>query len=104
MTKDELTALVAHAAEVPQRAAARVVDELFEALAGEVALAGECRLPGLGTLRRIPVAAASGRNPRTGEALVVPAHHKARFRPSKTLKARLAQVPLPPQFHRGIAE
>jgi len=47
---------------------------------------GEISLPGLGKLKIKEVPARQGRNPRTGEAMELPASRKVVFSMSKTLK------------------
>lgn len=44
---------------------------------------------GLGTLERVARSARQGRNPSTGEAIQIPAHHAPKFKPSKPLKDAL---------------
>ena len=47
---------------------------------------GEAVLPGLGKLVTQQKDAREARNPKTGEAIPVPAHKAVKFRPAKTLK------------------
>jgi len=62
--------------------------------AGAVALATlkggeEVPLPGLGHLKPVKRAARPGRNPKTGEAITIPAKKAAKFTPCKALKDAL---------------
>lgn len=50
---------------------------------------GAVRLHGFGTFRLRPVAARRGRNPRTGEAIDIPAGWRVMFRPAKALRERV---------------
>lgn len=57
---------------------------------GEVLLANdEITLPGLGKLKVKETAARTGRNPRTGEVLEIPAGRKVVFAPGKEFKEKL---------------
>lgn len=63
-----------------------IVEKTIQALtAGE-----KVELRGLGILEAKETKARAGRNPSTGEAVVIPASRRASFRPSKELKQRLA--------------
>lgn len=46
----------------------------------------DVRLPGLGTFRVVATPARTARNPRTGEAVHVPAGKRVKFTPAKGLK------------------
>lgn len=46
-------------------------------------------LPGLGTLSVKPRIARTGRNPATGEAVVIPARIEPKFKPAKAFKESL---------------
>lgn len=60
------------------------------AVIGEALAAGQdVRLPGLGVLRVESRSARMGRNPRTGEAIAVPAGKRVRFSRSRELHALL---------------
>jgi len=61
-------------------------DVVSSALADE----GEAVLPGLGKLVVNLRQAHTGRNPRTGEAIAVPAHKVVKFRPASALKGGIA--------------
>ena len=70
-----------------------VIGKVLEAT-GDVALntlkqGGEVPLPVLGAIKVSRSAARTGRNPKTGDALEIPAKNVAKFRPSKALKDAL---------------
>lgn len=94
MTKQELIEkAVAHYMENAntsiynaRREVMAVLDAL-EALLPETLAAGEAvTLPGLGKLVPVKRAARTGRNPRTGAPVEIPARTAVRFKASKTLK------------------
>lgn len=57
--------------------------EIAEALKSD----GSIVIKGFGTFRVVVVPARQHRNPRTGEAVMKPAHQAVRFKPSKTILA-----------------
>ncbi len=65
------------------------LDSLCEVAAAELLGGGEVPLPGIGKLKAKPTAARKGRNPRTGEALDIPAGKRVFFVSGKDLKEAL---------------
>ena len=57
--------------------------------AAELIGGGEIPLPGLGKLKVKGTSARTGRNPRTGEAIEIPASRKVVFTPGKEFKEAL---------------
>ena len=57
--------------------------------AAELLAGGEVSLPGLGKLKVKETNARTGRNPRTGEAIEIPAGRKVVFSPGKDFKEAL---------------
>jgi DNA-binding protein HU-beta len=86
MTKAELITQIATESELTkaqaQKALKSVIDTVFKALKKDT------RLPifGLGVFEVVKRPKRKGRNPRTGETLVIKAHKVVRFRPAKILK------------------
>ncbi len=68
------------------RAAAKQVLELID---DGLRRDGVVRLHNFGTFRLKPVRRRAGHNPRTGEALTIPAHHRVVFTPAKALLDRI---------------
>lgn len=62
-----------------------VLQALKDVAAQELAAGGEVPLPGLGKLKTKDRAARMGRNPRTGEAVTIPARRVVVFAPSEKL-------------------
>lgn len=83
VTKDELVAAAAMAAGFRKGDAARLIDTVLAEIAGLVAAGDSVTLRGFGTFEPRPRAARAGRNPRTGEEIVIPARVALGFRPSK---------------------
>jgi DNA-binding protein HU-beta len=89
MTKADLLKNVRSKAEVTQATAGKVVDAVFATIK-EVLEKGESfTMVGFGTLKVAQRAARTGRNPRTGEALGIPAKKVVRFLPGKALRDTL---------------
>ena len=66
--------------------AERAVEALFEAVVSELKKGGEVSVAGFGIFSVKKRAARTARNPRTGEAVKVPAMNVPKFRPAKALK------------------
>ena len=85
-TKSEIMTALAEAAEISKKQAVAVYDELLTiAYAGAKEPTG-IMLPGLGKLIKVKRAARKGRNPATGETIVIKAKTVAKFRLAKAAK------------------
>jgi DNA-binding protein HU-beta len=93
MNRSELIDALAHRAELSRDAAARAVEGIFGAaegaVSGAVRRAGKLSLKGFGSFRRRDRPARTGRNPRTGAVIHVPASATVTFVPGKTLRRQL---------------
>ena len=67
----------------------QVVDIFFDEIAGRLAEGGRVELRGFGAFSTRERAARKGRNPRTGEAVDVPAKRVPYFKPGKDMRRRL---------------
>ena len=86
MTKVELVAAVAKEAKSSKAAAARAVGCVTETITQELKRGGRISLPGFGTFSVRNRTARTGRNPRTGEEIKIPASKTAKFSVGKALK------------------
>ncbi len=86
VNKAELIETVAERAELPRAKAAEVVDAVFNAIEAALRSKQEVRLTSFGSFVAASRKAAKGRNPRTGEAIDIPASTSVRFKPGKALK------------------
>ena len=66
--------------------AEQVVDKVFDSIVGELKKGGEVSVAGLGIFSVKTRKARQARNPRTGEAISVPAMKVPKFRAAKALK------------------
>ncbi|MTD16733.1 integration host factor [Nakamurella sp. YIM 132087] len=86
MNRAELIQDVAGKAGVDPAQATAVLDALAQSIAAVVAGGGEVRIPGFLTAQRVSRPARTGRNPRTGESMEIPAKFVVKLTPGTTLK------------------
>jgi DNA-binding protein HU-beta len=87
MNKAELIETVAKKAGITKVQAQKTVDATFQAIQLALKKGGEVRLVGFGTFMVSKRAATTGRNPRTGAAIKIPARKQPKFRAGKELKS-----------------
>ena len=86
MNKAELIEYVAKEAEITKADAQKAVEAVFGGITTTLQKGNECRFVGFGTFNVSNRAATTGRNPRTGEAIKIPASKQAKFKAGKELK------------------
>ncbi len=86
MNKTELIAAAAEASGVSKRDAERVLNAAIDAVTQTLAQGGRVQLSGFGTFEVKHRSARMGRNPKTREAVEIPAARVPDFKPSKALK------------------
>lgn len=90
MNKTELTDALASAASLSKADAQRAIDALFDTGSGVIAKAlrrgGKVQVTGFGTFETRNRKARTGRNPRTGQRIQIPASKAVSFRAGKGLK------------------
>lgn len=89
MNKAELIDMVASAADLSKSNAATVVDTVFSGITNSLKQGQSVTLVGFGTFSVSERAARTGRNPRTGEAITIPASRSPKFKAGKALKDAL---------------
>ncbi len=91
MTKAELIAAVADkcGGGLSKKAVEGIVDGVFETMAGAIAKEGRFAYPGFGTYTVKKRAARTGRNPRTGESIKIPASKSVGFKAAPAFKGKL---------------
>ena len=82
----DLIAAVAEDTQLPKAKATEAVDAVFNAIERALKEHQEVRLVGFGTFVTAERKASTGRNPRTGEEMAIPASTSIRFKPGKALK------------------
>jgi DNA-binding protein HU-beta len=86
MNKNDLVAEVADATGLTKADAAKAVDAVLDSITNSLKKGDEVRLVGFGTFTVSTRAASEGRNPRTGEAIKIPASKRPKFSAGKALK------------------
>ena len=86
MNKNDLVASVADASGLSRADATKAVDAVFDSITNSLKSGTEVRLVGFGTFTVSKRAATTGRNPRTGEEIKIPASKQAKFKAGKGLK------------------
>ncbi len=86
MNKNDLVSAVAASAGLSKVDAAKAVDGVLGAVRSELRRGGEVRLAGFGTFTVAFRKATTGRNPRTGAVIQIPASKQPKFRAGKALK------------------
>ena len=91
-TKAELIAAIAEKAEITKAQAKTAIEELVQlAYVGAKKDKDGFTIPGLGKISVVQRKARMGRNPKTKEAIEIPASRAPVFKPSKALKDSLAK-------------
>ena len=86
MNKNDLVAAVADSAGLTKADAAKAVDAVFDNVTSSLQGGGEVRLVGFGTFSVVDRKATTGRNPRTGETIQIPASKQPKFKAGAPLK------------------
>ena len=86
MNKNDLVSAVASSTGMSKADSAKAVEGVFDAISGALSSGGEVRIVGFGTFSVANRKATTGRNPRTGQAIQIPASKQPKFKAGKGLK------------------
>lgn len=86
MNKNDLISKVAAATGLSKADAGKAVDAVFGAITDALKKGDDVRLVGFGTFSVAKRAASTGRNPRTGQTIQIPASKQPKFKAGKQLK------------------
>ncbi|MBI4803981.1 MAG: HU family DNA-binding protein [Desulfovibrio sp.] len=86
MTKADLVVKIAEKAGITKANAERALNAFLEAVEATLVADGKLTLTGFGTFLVEERQARTGRNPRTGAEIKIPASKVVKFRPGKLLK------------------
>ena len=86
MNKAELIEKVAVTTDTNKAAATRAVEAVFDTIVSVLRAGDVVGVSGFGTFSVSARAARSGRNPRTGETIAIPASKSPKFKAGKGLK------------------
>ena len=89
MNKSELIDAMAASADISKAAAGAALDAMVKALTNALKQGDSVTLVGFGTFYVGERAERTGRNPKTGESIKIPAAKSPKFRAGKTLKDAL---------------
>lgn len=90
MNKGELVASIAEAGGVTKVMAENALNRVLENMVNAMEKGERVTIAGFGSFRVVERAEQKGRNPQTGQSIVIPAHNVVKFRPGKHLCKRLA--------------
>ena len=86
MNKTELAATVAEKLEISNTKAAGAVEAVLDAISSALAEGDSVNIAGFGKFEASQTKARTGRNPKTGEPVDIPAKTAVKFKPGKSLK------------------
>ena len=89
MNKAELVASVAKSANTTKVQAEKVLNGVLENMVRAMTAGEKVTLLGFGTFSVVERVEKKGRNPQTGQDIVIPAHNAVKFKPGKTLFSRV---------------
>jgi DNA-binding protein HU-beta len=89
MTKTDLINKMANDLEMTKSQAGRAVDAILNEMKDSLAKGEDVQLTGFGSFTTTKRAERNGRNPQTGEPIIIPAKTVPMFRPGKGLKEAL---------------
>ena len=89
MNKVELIAKIAEKEEGTKKAAAEHLDAVISAIEEALALGEEIKIAGFGKFEVKERAERMGRNPQTGEEMVIPSSKTVKFKACSALKANI---------------
>jgi integration host factor subunit beta len=91
MTRAELVDDVARQVSLTRKQSEVIVDAVFEAILDALREGDKIELRGFGSFRIRQRASRSGRNPKTGEGVLVPPRKVPSFKPGKELRELINQ-------------
>ena len=86
MNKMELVSAIAEKAEISKKDADKALKAFTDVVTEEMKKGGKVQLVGFGTFEAAMREARTGRNPRTGENMNIPASRVPKFKAGKALK------------------
>ncbi len=90
MNKGELVDVIASTTNVTKKEADAILAAMVDTIVAEVSLGNKVSLVGFGSFERRERKAREGRNPKTGEKMLIPATRVPAFSPGKSFKEKVA--------------
>ena len=89
MNKTDLIDRVAESTELNKTAASRAVEAVLDIITGSLRQGDSVTLSGFGTFSVSNRSQRTGRNPRTGAKITIPASKVVKFKPGKSLSEKV---------------
>lgn len=89
MNKTELISAIAKSTELTKKDAEKALKAFIDVVGDELSKGEKVQLAGFGTFEVVERAAREGINPRTKEAITIPASKAPKFKPMKSLKEKV---------------
>jgi DNA-binding protein HU-beta len=86
MNKEDLVKLIADSTETSKSSAAKALDAVFSSISSALCAGEVIKIPSFGSFSVSVTKEKNGRNPKTGDLIVIPSSKKISFKVSKTLK------------------
>lgn len=86
MNKADLVEKVAKQTSLTKMQSEEIIDAAFDVIAKAVAKGDDVKLVGFGTFSRMVRKARTGRNPKTGTKITIPATKVPKFKPGKDFR------------------
>ena len=89
MNKGELVATIADQIGITKVQAELILNRVLSNLADAMEKGERVTIAGFGSFKVVGRAEQKGRNPQTGQSILIPAHNVVKFRPGKHLSYRM---------------
>jgi DNA-binding protein HU-beta len=93
MNKGELVAALAAKLPTTQVDAKNIIETLSDVIETALLAGDEVTLPGVGKLKVFNRPGRAGRNPKSGEAIVIPEKRVVKFNPGAAFKDKVSPIP-----------
>jgi nucleoid DNA-binding protein len=92
MNKSDLVDVIVEFAAISKNTAAKTLDKILDSITDALKKGEDVALIGFGTFKVNERKARTGRNPKTGEVLQIPASNVATFKVGKVLKSAVQSL------------
>jgi DNA-binding protein HU-beta len=89
MNKGELIAEIAQVGGLTKVRAEEALNRVLAHMSGAMVKGERVTLSGFGSFKVVERAEQKGRNPQTGQSIIIPAHNVVKFKPGKNLCSRV---------------
>lgn len=89
MNKGELVASIAKASGITKVLAEEALNNVLANMCKAMERGDRVTISGFGSFKVVERAEQKGRNPQTGQSIIIPAHNVVKFKPGKNLYSRV---------------